>query len=144
MLTIDALAARERPHMLQNLLSTMSAQNAFLSLQEEQRNQFVEDTVRKFSTSPDGTSITRSALSQRTYSSYLLLNLIENSTYRKMTDFKAFLACMNEVTQQDLTDMSKISANEQRFMNFMRQINILKEDDPKRVQGQKLINKIFE
>lgn len=31
--------------------------------------------------------------------------------------------------------MSKISANEQRFMNFMRQINILKEDDPKRVQG---------
>lgn len=98
LLTLDALAEKSKPHILQNLLSTSCAQNAFLSLSEDKRNEFVEETVKKFSNSPDGVSIVRQALSQRTYSSYLLLNLIDNQTYRKMTDFKAFLACMNEVT----------------------------------------------
>jgi hypothetical protein len=40
--------------------------------------------------------------------------------------------------------MSKVPANADRFMDFMRYISMLKEDDEKRIQGQKLIDKIYE
>jgi len=39
--------------------------------------------------------------------------------------------------------MSKIPGNEHKFMNFMRYISMLKEDDEKKVNGQKLIDMIF-
>ena len=40
--------------------------------------------------------------------------------------------------------MSSVKNNEERFTNFMRYISILKEDDPKRIAGQRLIDKIYD
>eukprot|EP00349_Pseudokeronopsis_sp_Brazil_P011157 CAMPEP_0202977270 /NCGR_PEP_ID=MMETSP1396-20130829/84155_1 /ASSEMBLY_ACC=CAM_ASM_000872 /TAXON_ID= /ORGANISM="Pseudokeronopsis sp., Strain Brazil" /LENGTH=83 /DNA_ID=CAMNT_0049715997 /DNA_START=1923 /DNA_END=2174 /DNA_ORIENTATION=+ len=60
-----------------------------------------------------------------------------------MPTYEAYNQCLEQITTDDIEFLSKIPGNETRFMNFMRYISMLKEDDPQKVNGQKLIDLIF-
>ena len=61
-----------------------------------------------------------------------------------MNDFTAYLNCLNTVTKTELEELSKVPGNEEQFMNFMRYIQMLDLSDTRKVEGQKLIERIFE
>ena len=69
------------------------------------------------------------------YQSYLLLDFIDKDNFRKLTEFSAFLSLVNNSKSEDLSDLAKNPKNENSFMNFMRYISMLKEEDPKRING---------
>ena len=73
-----------------------------------------------------------------------MLVLIQRDNFRKLTDFTYYEKCLNLVNQYELEEMSKNPAYEELFMNFMRYIFVLSNTDEKKIQGQKLIDKIFE
>lgn len=62
----------------------------------------------------------------------------------KMNDFTAYLNCLNSVSRTELEELSKILDNEARFTGFMRYVQMLDPSDRRKVEGQKLIERIFE
>jgi predicted nucleotidyltransferase len=70
--------------------------------------------------------------------------LIERDNFRKLNDYAVFNRCTDLLTVDDLEELSKNKFCEERFLNFMRYVSMMKEDDPKRTNGQRLIDKIFE
>jgi len=115
-----------------------------LSLSEERRIPFIEEQVQKFNSSPKRLDDIYKALARRPYSNYLLTYVIESHNFRKMTNYDAYNACIDQINKDEIDFLSKIPGNEERFMNFMRYISMLKEDDPQKVNGQKLIDLIFQ
>lgn len=77
------------------------------------------------------------------YSVNLLLDFIDKDNFRKLTEFSVFLALVVNTKDEVLSDLAKNPKNENSFMNFMRYISMLKEEDHKRVNGQILIDRIF-
>jgi len=63
--------------------------------------------------------------------------------FRKLKSGAAFEKCVESVSLEELEDMSKDGKNEELFMMFLRYVNLLSQDDPKRVLGNVLINKIW-
>lgn len=72
------------------------------------------------------------------------MSLIERDQFRKLTDYTFYDRCLELVSQHDLEEMSKNPAHEEAFMNFLRYTNLLNQDDAKRTQGQKLVEKVYE
>ena len=110
-------------------------------MKESSKLAFVKDVLNRFDEVPD---IARDALTQKIYAPYLLLSLIERDQFRKITDYTYYDKCLELVSQYDLEEMSKNPANEELFMNFLRYTTLLNQDDEKRKQGQKLMDKVFE
>ena len=62
----------------------------------------------------------------------------------KMTNFDAFNRCISNSSYLDLEELSKIQEYEERFMKFLRYIEILNESDERKVEAKKLIDRIFD
>jgi hypothetical protein len=60
-----------------------------------------------------------------------------------MSDFTAYNNSVGLVTTSELEELSVIPRNEEVFMNFMRYIGLLDASDPRKTEGQKLIDRIF-
>lgn len=62
----------------------------------------------------------------------------------KMTNFDAFNRCISNSSYLDLEELSKIQEYEERFMKFLRYVEILNESDERKVEAKKLIDRIFD
>jgi hypothetical protein len=80
---------------------------------------------------------------QSPYAPYYLLQLIEKDTFRHSTDFTIFNTTLQNTSTFELAKLSNNPENETRFIEFLRYIEILKEDNPHKVEGTKLITLIF-
>ena len=60
-----------------------------------------------------------------------------------MSDFTLYTKCLDSVEQFDLEFLSKNNQNEETYMNFLRYVNLLGEADDKKVEGKKLIDRIY-
>ena len=60
-----------------------------------------------------------------------------------MSDFTLYTKCLDSVEQFDLDFLSKNNQNEETYMNFLRYVNLLGEADDKKVEGKKLIDRIY-
>lgn len=61
----------------------------------------------------------------------------------KMEDFTFYNQCLENSTQYDLEDLSLNKDFEERFIKFVKYIDILDQSDQKKTEGQKLITMIF-
>ncbi len=86
---IELLSQAQKGEILDEVLSTKTEQwnacmNIFVYMKEDQRVQFIETVLRSFSYNRNGVNQAQLALSRKPYDSYLILNLIELTTYRKL------------------------------------------------------------
>lgn len=138
---VDVAAQNNRQDFLKDILNESCGLNLFLTMKDQSKLAFVKDVLAKYDSTPE---VARDALAQKHYAPYLLLALIERDQFRRMTDYTYYDRCLSLVSQHDLEEMSKNPANEEQFMNFLRYTTLLNQDDPKRVQGQKLVDKVYE
>jgi len=117
------------------LLSSPVAKNIFLAMPEHKRYDFIRNTSVLFAAEEPFLSHTRLALSQKPYAAYLLVQLIDRDQFKRLTDYTAYLNCVNSVTTIELEELSLIPRNEEVFMNFMRYIGLLDVSDPRKVEG---------
>jgi hypothetical protein len=61
----------------------------------------------------------------------------------KLTIFDSFNRCLDNSNQLELEDLSNTPDYEERYMKFLRYIEILDESDARKVEGMKLINRIY-
>lgn len=73
----------------------------------------------------------------------MLLELIERDAYMKLTDFEAFNRCLENTNQLEMEDLSQTPDYEERYLRFLRYIEILEETDQRKVEGKKLIARIY-
>ena len=137
---VDTAYHQGRPELIHDILNGACGQNMFLTMSEQEKTTFVKDVYNKYSNHGDHI---REALAQRYYAPYFLLILIERDEFRKMTDYTHYERTL-DLSRYQLEELSKNPTNEELFMNFMRYITLLDTTDPKRVQGQNLISKIYE
>lgn len=62
----------------------------------------------------------------------------------RTVDFAGFNRSLENSSILDLDELSKNPQNEDRFMRFLRYIEILAENDQRKIEGQKLISRIFD
>jgi hypothetical protein len=86
------------------------------------------DTVGR---SPEGERL----LTLRYFAPYLLVKLIDRDTFMKMNNFDTYNRCLENSSYLDLEELSKNLEYEERFNKFMRYIEILKVDDPRKIEG---------
>jgi hypothetical protein len=124
-----------------HLLNSAVGTNLFLALPEKDRLAFVQKVYEAFGKSGE----VKQALSSQYYAPYFLLVLIDRDNYMKMTenDFKVYETCLSNVTDFELDELSKSQENEERFMKFVKYIEILGAEDKKKVQGLVLKQRIF-
>ena len=53
--------------------------------------------------------------------------------------FKLFEQCIEYTTNYDIEELSKQAEVEEKFVKFLKYIEMLNQSDPKKVAGQKLI-----
>jgi hypothetical protein len=99
----------------------------------------IQTTLNMYGEIPDVINI----FTQAPYAPYYLLQQIEKDTFRKTTDYTKFNTTLQNTSTYDLAQLSKHGENKTRFMEYLRFIDILKEDDPKKVEATKLITMIF-
>ena len=75
---------------------------------------------------------------------YLLVSLIETHTFMKLTSFEAYNACIKASSYLDLEVLSTVTEFEERFKRFLQYVEILSEDDQRKIEGKKLIGRIFD
>jgi hypothetical protein len=71
------------------------------------------------------------------------VQLIEKSTFIKLKSLAVFTACLEKSTAFELEELSRVPEMEDRFVKFLKYIEILDAKDPSRVEGHKLISVIF-
>jgi hypothetical protein len=71
------------------------------------------------------------------------LELIDRDTYLKLSSFDAFNHCLENTNDLELEELSQTPENEERYMRFLRYIEILSEEDPRKLEGGKLIARIY-
>jgi hypothetical protein len=71
------------------------------------------------------------------------VTLIERDTFMRMTDFEGYNRCIQNSSYLDLEELSKKPEYEESFMKFMRYVEILNETDQRKIEGKKLIDRIF-
>lgn len=114
---------------MEAVFSSSAAKNIFLSRRDQRRVDFATQIFKDFSAWQYSLDFARSALSQQPYTRYTLLDLIEKSNFRKLENYDNFDKCTAELTVEDLEELSKSKSCEERFLNFMRYVTMLKEDD---------------
>lgn len=143
-MTMDVLSYFQGHKFLKDVINSVCARNIFYALPEYQRQYFVDNALNQFSYSEESKKFAFEALNSKPYSPYLLLNLIEKETFRKMNDFTLYEDLVKQMNQEDLEYLSTNNQNKERFMNFLRFVHLLNENDQRKKQGQKLIDKIFQ
>lgn len=105
-----------------------------------ERFSLVQNVYNNFSRTYEITKI----LSQKCYAPYLLLLLTERDAFMKSTDFTLYNEALSNVNQLDLEVIANASEEHQdRFMKFMRYVDMLDQSDIKKTEGKKFINMIF-
>jgi len=63
--------------------------------------------------------------------------MIEKQTFMKLSaaEFGVYEKCLEYVTNQELEDLSKQTEIEERFVKFLKYIEMLSSSDPKKVAG---------
>lgn len=120
-------------------LSSPVSTNLFLEFSVDERVEFVRNTLNSFNRSE---TVLR-ALSIKPYAPYLLLDLIERDSFMKLQSFEVFDRAVEETSSLEVDIISKGSRdNDDKYLKFYKYINILSEDDERRVHGKKFIDLI--
>jgi hypothetical protein len=86
----------------------------------------------------------QSVLSKPVYAPYLLVQLVDKQAFiAQKGNHEVFRACLENTGAYELEELSKIGEVEDRFVKFLKHIEILAQDDPSKAEGQKLITLIF-
>jgi hypothetical protein len=62
----------------------------------------------------------------------------------KTSNFALFNQCLESCTNAIFEQISKIPECEEKFMKFLKYVEILDAKDQRKIEGQKLITRIFE
>lgn len=62
----------------------------------------------------------------------------------KIQEFEGYNKALENSTLFDLEELSKNIEYEERYMRFMRYVEILSENDQRKIEGKKLIDKIYD
>ena len=90
-----------------------------------------------------GEDVVIEALCYKPYATNMLEKLIERDTFKKITNFVHFQKCLDDISQFELERLSKKTGNEEKFLVFLRYVNLLNETDERRLNGNLLIERIF-
>jgi hypothetical protein len=72
-----------------------------------------------------------------------LLVLTERDFFRKINDFATYNQALDNSSQQDLIDISQTGEHEQRFLQFLRYIELIENENELHIQGKKFIDRIY-
>lgn len=123
--------------VLDILLNRSNAANSlFLQMPVNEKLQFVQTFYERFGKQGEILQI----LSKPYYAPYLLVELIDKQTFMKS---KTFSNTLESCTAFELEELSRIPDVEERFVKFLKYIEILSPSDPAKAEGQKLISIIF-
>eukprot|EP00347_Sterkiella_histriomuscorum_P007709 403347865 len=125
---------------IDRFLNSDFGRNVFLSLPVSERFSIVQRIYQLQGTPYEIVKI----LAQKCYAPYLLLVLTERDIFMKSTDFSLYNEALSNVTQVELEVIANSSdEHQERFMKFMRYIDMLDQSDVKKTEGKKFINLIF-
>ena len=117
-----------------------AAKGLFAKLPAQELYQMIERIYLVFDRSPDISEV----LSHEYYAPYLLVQLVDKQTFLKSKgDHTLFRQCLQNTTTFELEELSKMPEIEERFVKFLKYIEILSSSDPSKQEGQKLISLIF-
>lgn len=136
---LDILHRNDLYNLVAHHLNSPVGTNQFLILPQTEKMALVHKLYDQFQRSTD----IQLSLSEPYYAPYFLMILIERDTFMKLGDFNIYNKCLNNCNQYELESLSRIQEYEDRFVRFMKYIDILEANDPKKTEGQKLIQKIF-
>lgn len=83
------------------------------------------------------------ALSSKYYAPYLLLILTERDNFMKMTDFTFYNESLKNTSQLELDEISKSNLHDEKFLKFLRYVQMLDQSDPKQKEGQKFVEMVY-
>jgi hypothetical protein len=89
-------------------------------------------------------AIARNALSQQYYAPYLLVILIDRDQFKKISNFAPYENCVRIVSNSELVELSNNQRNEEMVMNFLRYVDMLGENDERKIKGKLLKDRVFE
>lgn len=122
------------------ILDSDFGRNVFLSLSVGERFNLVQRLYNGFGRSYEITQ----TLAKKCYAPYLLLILTERDTFMKANDYNLYNEALTNVTTLELEVIANSSDDHQeRFLDFMRYIDMLDQSDIKKIEGKKFINMIF-
>jgi hypothetical protein len=130
-IVLDTLEEKQMYHMLTNVLNGHAASNQFLLLSTKQKFEYVQRLHSRF----NGSREIEKALSYKYYAPYLLLILTERDRFMKMTDFHVYHQALKDTTQLELEEISKVNDHDERFLKFLRYVQMLDESDVKQKEG---------
>ncbi|CDW87252.1 UNKNOWN [Stylonychia lemnae] len=127
--------------LLDHHLNSPVGTNLFLDMTVSQRFAFVQKIYNNFGRSYD----VQQCLSKRHYAPYLLLLLTERDTFMRTSNFSLYNQALGNTTKLELEIIANASdEHEERFMKFLRYIDMLEQTDQKKVEGKKFISMIFD
>jgi hypothetical protein len=133
----------EYPNLADSLLDfhLTHGSNLFLALPDKLAHITHVYRTLESTASPD----TLTALAQSFYAPYLLVQLIDKPTFnaQEAKGFKLFERCLEYATNFDIEELSKKGEIEEKFVKFLKYIEMLASTDPKKAAGSKLIQMIF-
>lgn len=62
----------------------------------------------------------------------------------KLDDFTMYNRCLDLSSQLELEELSRNAEYEERYMRFLRYVEILEEHDTRKIEGKKLIERIYD
>ena len=72
------------------------------------------------------------------------MNLIEKTNFRQLENFTSYNQCLAKIKNSQIEEMSNNQHYEEAFWGFLRYVQMQKESDDKYINGNKLIDRIFE
>lgn len=136
------VAARfQMADIIEPFLQSPMAVNHFMQMSTNDKFAFVTRLHQAFGESEE----IQKALSAKYYAPYFLLILTERDRFMKLRDYTYYNKALESTTKMELEIIAESSEDhEERFMKFLRHINILGAEDPQKTEGQKFIKVIFD
>jgi hypothetical protein len=83
------------------------------------------------------------ALSSPVYAPHLLVVLTERDNFMRITDFTHYNEALKNTTFYELEEIARSNDHDEKFMKFLRYVQMLDESDPKKAEGQKFVALVY-
>lgn len=116
-------------------LSSATTANMFLKFSVGERQQFVDSLLYV-----DYNRLQAILGSCKHFAPYVLPSLIQRDAFMRSEDFTLFDRAVENSTVIELEQLGQASENDEKFLAFLRYVDILDLSDPKKQHGQKLVD----
>jgi hypothetical protein len=126
-------------NLFEILFPSPVAHNIFLAKSLALRTAYVYDMYRQCG---DNYEVLRQ-LSQKIYAPHFLVVITDRDNFMRLTDFTNYNEALTNTTFYELEEIARTNDHDEKFMKFLRYVQMLDETDSKKSEGQKFVNLVY-